>query len=81
MKCSALLLLLLTCFCMAGTDGETIEKKINKSFAIQSNGQLRIDNKYGDVDIAIGEGRTIQFDITIPVTIGNQKKSPGATGQ
>lgn len=75
MKCSALLLLLLPCFCLAGVDGETVEKKINKTFSIQPEGQLRIDNKYGDVDIAIGEGRTIQFDITITVSAGSEKKA------
>jgi hypothetical protein len=53
----------------------TVEKKINRDFNIQSNGRLNIDNKYGDLDIAIGESNKIKFDITIKVTTGGQKKA------
>jgi hypothetical protein len=75
MKCSALVFLLVPFLAFAGPKGESIEKKINRQFSIQSNGQLTIDNKYGDVDIAIGESNLIKFDITIIVTAGNEKKA------
>jgi len=53
----------------------SVEKKINRDFNIQANGLLNIDNKYGDLDIAIGESNKIKFDITIKVTTGGQKKA------
>jgi hypothetical protein len=67
----------------AGNNGEsnstplstTVEKKINRDFNIQANGRLNIDNKYGDLDIAIGESNRIKFDITIKVTAGSEKKA------
>ena len=75
MKCSVLLFLFLPLLAMAGKDGEHAEKKITREFNIQVNGHLNIENKYGDVDIAMGEENKIKFDITIKASAGSQKKA------
>lgn len=83
MKCSILVFLLMPFMATAGNGEESastplstsVEKKINRDFNIQANGLLNIDNKYGDLDIAIGESNKIKFDITIKVTTGSQKKA------
>lgn len=75
MKCSAFLFLLIPCLAFAGNKGEVAEKKINRVFSIESNGRVSIDNKYGDIDIAIGESRSVRFDITVTVKAGSLKKA------
>jgi len=78
MKCSALLFMLIPFIAFAGKDGETAEKKIKREFNIQANGHLGIDNKYGDLDIAIGPDNQIKFDITILATASSLKKAEDA---
>lgn len=78
MKCSLLLFLLFPILAFAGKDGETAEKKIQRNFSIQANGHLGIDNKYGDLDIAIGPDNQVKFDITIKATAGSLKKAEEA---
>ena len=78
MKCSAFLFMLLPFLAFAGKDGETAEKKIKREFSIQANGHLGIDNKYGDLDIAIGPDNQIKFDITILATASSIKKAEEA---
>jgi hypothetical protein len=75
MKCSVLIFLLMPFLALAGKDSEHAEKKITRDFNIQANGHLGIDNKYGDLDIAIGENNKIKFDITIKASAGSQKKA------
>lgn len=75
MKCSLLLLCLLPLMALAHGKGERVEKKITKQFAITSNGRFTVDNKYGDVDIAIGVSNSIKVDVTIVVEAGNVKKA------
>jgi|GEM_PF-2086407 len=83
MKCSVLVFLLLPFLAFAGKDGEhtstplstSAEKKITREFNIQVNGHLNIENKYGDIDVAIGEENKIKFDITIKASAGSQKKA------
>ncbi len=75
MKCSLFLFLFLPFLAMAGKDGESAEKKITREFNIQANGHLSIENKYGDIDIAIGEDNKIKFDISIKASAGSQKKA------
>ncbi|HJW31306.1 MAG TPA: DUF4097 family beta strand repeat-containing protein [Saprospiraceae bacterium] len=79
MKCNVLLLLLLIPFlAIAGPKGEEVKKTINREFNIQSNGHLGIENKYGDLDIAIGEPNKIKFNITITSKAGSEKKAQEA---
>ncbi len=78
MKCSLFLFLLLPGLLPAIPDGGEAEKKITREFAIQANGRLTIDNRYGDLDIAIGESNKIKFDITIRANSGNDRKAAEA---
>jgi hypothetical protein len=75
LRCSLFGFLLIPFLATAGTRGESVEKKINREFNIQANGRLSIENKYGDLDIAIGESNHIKFDITVKVKAGSQKKA------
>jgi hypothetical protein len=76
------MLLLSPAFCFANTKGgEKAEKKIQKEFAIQSNGKLMIDNRFGAIEVAIGESNRIKFDITITTEAGNLKKAQEALGR
>jgi len=74
MKCS-LLILLLPLFAFAGKDGERVEKKINREFNIQSNGHVDLQNKYGNIDIAIGESNQVKINIVISVEASSVKKA------
>lgn len=51
----------------------TKEKKIQKTFAVNSSAELNIDNKYGDVSIMTYDGNEITFDIIIK-TNGNEEE-------
>ncbi|MEP6794707.1 MAG: DUF4097 family beta strand repeat-containing protein [Saprospiraceae bacterium] len=72
-KCS--LLLLIPLFAFAVKDGERVEKKINREFSIQSNGYVVLQNKYGDLDIAIGESNQVKINVTISVVASSTKKA------
>jgi Tfp pilus assembly protein PilZ len=74
MKCSFLLLCLLPLFASA-KDGERVEKKITREFNITANGRFTVNNKYGAVDIAIGESNKIKVLVTIIVEASNTKKA------
>lgn len=41
------------------------EKRITREFPIQPDGRLLIDNRYGDIDIAIGPAGQIKIDVLI----------------
>jgi hypothetical protein len=74
-KCSFLLLLLIPFFSYAGNKNSEVEKKVNRQFAIQTDGYLEIDNKYGRIDIAIGERNQIKVEVTIKAKAGSEKKA------
>ena len=78
MKCSFLLLLLLPMLGFAGTKGEEAEKKISRQFTTQANGYLDINNRYGDIDIAIGESNKIKIDVLITAEASSLKKAQEA---
>ena len=63
-RCS-MVIMIFPLYMLAGNDGEQAVKKINKEFAIQSNGRVELFNKYGNMDIAIGENNKVKIDITI----------------
>jgi hypothetical protein len=52
----------------------TKEKTIQKSFNVNADAELKIDNSYGNVDIITWEQNTIDFDITIKVSGSNESK-------
>lgn len=79
-RCS-LLIMILPLHMLAGNDGDQAVKKINKEFNIQSNGRVELFNKYGNMDIAIGESNKVNIDITITATAGNEKKAEDALGR
>lgn len=75
MKCSLLLLLLTPSLSMALAEKSEVEKRINKEFTVQSDGSLAIDNKYGSIDIAIGESNRIKMEVVMKVKAGSEKKA------
>ena len=77
MKCS-LLLLFIPLLGLSGNKGQQVEKSINREFNIQSNGLLGINNRYGSIDIAIGEGNKVKMDILITVEAPSTKKAQEA---
>ena len=75
MKCSLLLLFLLPVLAFANGKGERVEKKITREFSITSNGRFTVNNKYGAIDVAIGESNKIKVEVTMIVEAGNTKKA------
>ncbi|MBK9982610.1 MAG: DUF4097 family beta strand repeat protein [Saprospiraceae bacterium] len=73
-KCS-LLFFFIPLFAFAGKDGERVEKKINREFNIQPDGYVVLQNKYGDLDIAIGESNQVKINVTISVEASSTKKA------
>lgn len=76
-KCS-LFFLFIPMIAFGGSKGQEAEKKISRDFTIQSNGHLAIDNKYGSIDIAIGESNRIKIDVVITVEASSVKKAQDA---
>lgn len=74
MKCS-LLFLLCPLLAFAGSDGERVEKKINRDFSIQADGRVELLNKYGNIDIAIGPSNQVKINVTITVEASSEKKA------
>jgi hypothetical protein len=60
---------------LGGKDRERAEKKINREFAIQSNGLVDLENKYGNLDIAIGESNQVKINVTVSVVAPSVKKA------
>ncbi|HZV70132.1 MAG TPA: hypothetical protein VFG10_11340 [Saprospiraceae bacterium] len=73
-RCS-LFFLFVPFFAFAGNDGERVEKTINREFNIQPNGYVILENKYGDLDIAIGESNQVKINVTISVEASSVKKA------
>lgn len=51
------------------------EKKVTRNFNITTNGQVMIDNRYGDIDIAIGPAGFISFEVTISSDANNDSRA------
>lgn len=77
MKCS-ILFFFLPCMAFAGLDAEVAEKKIQRDFKIRSEGMLEIDNRHGNIDIAIGPVGSIKMEIFISVSSGSKSRSEEA---
>ena len=77
MKCS-LLLLLIPCLSMAVAEKSEVEKRINKEFNVQPESSLAIDNRYGRIDVAIGESNRIKIEVVMKVKAGSEKKAQEA---
>ena len=77
MKCS-LLLLLIPCLSMAVAEKSEVEKRINKEFNVQPESSLAIDNRYGRIDVAIGEANRIKIEVVMKVKAGSEKKAQEA---
>ncbi len=78
MKCSLLVILFIPFLAMAGKDNPSVEKKISKEFAIKTDGRVELDNKYGNIDVAIGPGNQVKLDIVITVSAGSERKAQEA---
>lgn len=76
-KCS-LFIFFIPLFAFAGNDGERAEKKIHHEFSIQPDGYVVLNNKYGNLDIAIGKGNEVKIDVTISVETSSEKKAQEA---
>jgi len=77
MKCS-ILLLLVPMLSFAGIKGSEVEKRINKSFPILPDGYLEIENRYGNIDIAIGAPNQIKMEVVIKAEASSDKKAQEA---
>lgn len=76
MKCNFLLFLLIVpFFALAGSDDPRLEKKINREFSIRSDGRVELDNRYGNIDIAIGSSNQVKIDVTIAATAPNERRA------
>ena len=69
MKCSILLLLILF-FNVAHAEKSEAERRIQKEFVVKADGFLSVDNRYGKIDIAIGESNQIKMEVVIKVRAG-----------
>ncbi|MEP6647469.1 MAG: DUF4097 family beta strand repeat-containing protein [Saprospiraceae bacterium] len=76
-KCS-LLLLLVPFFAFMLKDSEHVEKKVNREFTIQPNGYVTLTNKYGSLDVAIGEDNQVKINVTISAKASSEKKAQEA---
>lgn len=74
MKCS-LLLLILPMISIAVAEKSEVEKRILRDFTIQTEGSLMVDNRYGKIDIAIGESNRIKLEVVMKVKAGSEKKA------
>ncbi|HQW02806.1 MAG TPA: hypothetical protein PLR30_10035, partial [Saprospiraceae bacterium] len=74
MKCSILLLLILF-FNVAHAEKSEAERRIQKEFVVKADGFLSVDNRYGKIDIAIGESNQIKMEVVIKVRAGSDKKA------
>ena len=74
----ALALLLIPMTVLGNTSPEvaksTKEKQIKKTFNVDSDATLKINNSYGNIDIVTWNENRIEFDITIKVTGNNSEK-------
>lgn len=58
-----------------GKDGKyKKEKTITKTFNVNDNATLKVDNSYGNLDIVTWDGNTIDFEIKITTTGDNEEK-------
>ncbi len=79
MKCSLLsFFVILPLFAIAGKDNPTVVKKINKEFSIRTDGRVELNNKYGNIDVAIGPGNQVKLDVVITVSAGSERKAQAA---
>lgn len=72
-----LLLFLLPVFATANVNQDrkyTKEKVINKTFSVNTNATLKIDNSYGNIDIVTWNENKIAFEITITTAGNNEEK-------
>ncbi|MDQ3015952.1 MAG: hypothetical protein M3R25_04415 [Bacteroidota bacterium] len=74
MKCSLLFLCIcLSTLCQA--DNSRLEKKINREFTISTDGRVELNNRYGNIDVAIGAANAVKIDVVIAVTSASDKKA------
>ena len=50
------------------------EKTITKSFNVNDNATLKVDNSYGNLDVVTWDGNTIDFEIKITTTGNDEEK-------
>ena len=74
MKCS-FIFLFFPLMAFAGADTEIAEKKIQREFSIRPEGMLEIDNRHGNIDIAIGPAGSVKMDVYISVSSASKSKS------
>ncbi len=55
--------------------GVTLEKEINRQFNIKPNGVLKIDNRYGTIDITTGTSNQIKINVKVTAEASNTSKA------
>ena len=71
----SLLFLLIPMLAFTMGKGVTLEKEINRQFNIQSNGVLKIDNRYGAIDITTGTSNQIKINVKVIAEASNTSKA------
>ncbi len=76
---SLIILLLLPTLLLASVDPDKTakhkkEKTIKKSFNVNSNAELKVDNSYGNLDIVTWNENRIEIEVTIMVEGSNEEK-------
>lgn len=74
MKCS-ILLLFIPFLNISYAEKSEAERRINKEFVVNADGTLLVENRYGKIDIAIGESNKIKMEVVMKVRAGSDKKA------
>lgn len=73
-KCS-MLLLLIPFFNLAQAEKSEAERRILKEYIVKADGSLSVDNRYGKIDISIGESNQVKMEVVMKVRAGSDKKA------
>lgn len=70
-----LIVLLIPGMLLAGSPPADFTKEISKTFDVNSDALLEVDNKYGDIEISTWDKDVIQIDVVIKVDHKNAEKA------
>jgi len=72
-------LFLLSCFlCISLVNAQTLERNITKNFPLTPNGEIKIDNAYGNVKLNSWDKEEVLIEVSIKVKSKNQERAEEA---